>query len=465
MAIEMIEVNIDCAPTFRRHAEYVFKTIFGILGIPFAFSCDAGAATTIYYGRNSSLARKAKIAIPADNLVDWLTCRPSAKWIDDLPVLYARDEPEQIYVKEGGRVILQFDPVMICFYCLARIEEIIDSRRDQWSCFPSRYSILHELKMLEDPIVNHYCRLFMSLIGDASPEVLQLPERNRWKDGKTFSVALTHDVDIPLRRHRGIMTRISRRFLNISTYPRDRYWNFDNWIHLEERHGFKSAFYFYAGICRHPYDPHYDIEDHALSRIIRRIHEQGWEVGLHGSYSSYVDSALLLKERMRLEKIVGGRIAGIRQHYLRFEIGKTWKEQSKAGFLYDTTLGYNEALGFRAGIAYPFQAFSLNNGQEIPIIELPLTIMDGALFSGSSGNIDKAITHCLAILEATRRLGGCATLLWHQRVWDNKDYTGWREVYERILRYLKQRDAWVTTPIEIVDWYIRRREELASNGG
>jgi len=448
----MIQVYVDCPPSFSKCAEYVLAEIFNILKMPCAFSQSTEDHFDVYYGRNDSLARKARIAILGDDYANWVRFKPSISWIDGIPVLHTNRKPKNIVTREGENATFQFDFVMACFYLLARIEEIVDSRRDQWSCFSGKYSVLYELGILEVPIVNLYCQVLMQLLSSMLPDGVR-ERRTEWKDGKRFAVALTHDVDTPLRGYRGAIGRMLQKSSFIApAKPRDPYWNFDNWIALEQKYGFKSAFFFYASADRHPLDPHYDIGDALFSKLIRKIDDLGWEVGLHGSYQSYNNAGLLLKEKARLERILKKNIEGVRQHYLRFDIRSTWKEQSRAGFLYDATLGYNEALGFRAGIAHPFHAFSEIDSKRLAIVELPLTIMDGVLFSEAPKDIEGATRRCLAILERTKESGGCASILWHQRVWDDKDYPGWREVYENILRHLRKEDAWVTSPNEIVKW-------------
>ena len=48
----------------------------------------------------------------------------------------------------------------------------------------------------------------------------------------------------------------------------------------------------------------------------------------------------------------------------------------KAGFSYDSTLGYNETIGYRSGTTQVFKHPNTDH-----LMELPLHIMDTALFS------------------------------------------------------------------------------------
>jgi hypothetical protein len=46
----------------------------------------------------------------------------------------------------------------------------------------------------------------------------------------------------------------------------------------------------------------------------------------------------------------------------------------------DATLGFNEALGFRAGEAAPYHPWDAGGRAPLTLIELPLSAMDGVLF-------------------------------------------------------------------------------------
>jgi len=83
---------------------------------------------------------------------------------------------------------------------------------------------------------------------------------------------------------------------------------------------------------------------------------------------------------MKLEKVLGKKIVGYRNHYLKFKVPETWGLPKEAGFKYDTTLGYADCVGFRNGMCHPFKPFDLNINSYINILEIPLIIMDRTLF-------------------------------------------------------------------------------------
>jgi len=44
------------------------------------------------------------------------------------------------------------------------------------------------------------------------------------------------------------------------------------------------------------------------------------------------------------------------------------------------------------------------------------------------------------------------SILWHQRVFNEKEFPGYLEIYEKIIQECKKRNAWFATGKEIYEW-------------
>ena len=86
---------------------------------------------------------------------------------------------------------------------------------------------------------------------------------------------------------------------------------------------------------------------------MRELDELGLEVGLHASYSCLASERLLSSERGELARLLGGPIAGNRHHYLRLPWHAGIRALDRLGFAYDSTLGWAERTGPRAGLSFP----------------------------------------------------------------------------------------------------------------
>ncbi|HIH74101.1 MAG TPA: hypothetical protein HA306_02125 [Methanosarcina sp.] len=298
------------------------------------------------------------------------------------------------------------------------------------------------------------------------PEVSRYLVENGMKvefpENRTFAVCLTHDMDdiYPPLSHsllssahclkdldfRGSVTQFLWKFQGSEHSP---YLNFSEIMDLEESFGAKSSFYFIAS-KEDPKRFRYDIED--LESCLGEIPDRGWEAGLHGGYYSYDNPEALKSEKERLEKVLGKKVVGFRNHYLRFKTPDTWELLADAGFSYDSTFGYSESTGFRNGMCHPFKPYNLNEDREINILEIPLTVMDVALFKASS-SFEEAWKNIKDLIDTTARFNGVITFLWHNFVFGCSFRKDWIKLYEKALQYCSDGGAWITSGEDIYRWW------------
>jgi len=280
-----------------------------------------------------------------------------------------------------------------------------------------------------------------------------------WPDNRNFALCLTHDVDRVKKSYQYFtyFAKTLRPYHLLSMFLKEEpYWNFEKIMDLERKHDVKSTFFFLNEKKKtrmlSPKDfllryGRYDIHDPKIVEVICKLYSDDWEIGVHGSYDSFKNKDLLRQEKKELEEIVGDDIIGIRQHYLNLENKKTWKFQQEAGFRYDSSFGFRTKIGFRDNKYLPFHPF--NNSA---FLVIPLAIMDSALFD-SSIDLNDAWKRCKRLIEQTEKQHSLLTVLWHQRVFNEKEFPGWSKIYEKIIIECKKRNAWVATTGEIAKWY------------
>jgi hypothetical protein len=345
---------------------------------------------------------------------------------DDLP--YDAGAWEQV---ERGELPAD-DDVAAGFFHLARVEER-DGPRDEHGRFRAEWSQL-------DPL---------------DPPLERLRRRLGLKD-KGFAVALTHDVDTPWRWTRigvrGSAARLKSNVLQLRAAPAfreatalaaapvhrlrgtDPNWRFRE-ILARERTG--STFFVLAGHN----DPHDGAAperyDELRPRLVDAIRDAGGEVGLHGSYTAADDLERLDEERARLEAIAGP-VLGHRYHYLRVD---PHRNLTRLPFRYDTTLGFPDAVGFRAGIARPFHPWDFVRDAPAEILEIPLAAMDATLaeerYLGLSAK--RAEPRLRGLLDWAASNGGAFSVLWHPDRFDPLTSGGWDRLYWRFLDEVQAR--------------------------
>lgn len=340
--------------------------------------------------------------------------------------------------------------------------DLLKQKAEIWDLF-TRKEEYHPNKLDE------HGRFFFSednLRTTSIPEVSRYLVENGMKvefpENKAFALCLTHDMDdiYPPLSHslmssvyclksldfQGLATSALWKFKGREYSP---YINFSEIMDLEEDFGAKSSFYFIAS-KEDPVRFRYDIED--LENRLGEISDRGWEAGLHGGYYSYDNFESLKSEKERLEKVLGKKVLGFRNHYLRFKTPETWELLADAGFSYDSTFGYSESVGFRNGMCHPFKPYNLKKESEINILEIPLTVMDVALFK-ASGSFEEAWRCTKGLIDTTARFNGVITLLWHNFVFGCGFRKDWVKLYKKILQYCSDRGAWITSGEEIYEWW------------
>lgn len=280
-----------------------------------------------------------------------------------------------------------------------------------------------------------------------------------YPESRPFAVCLTHDIDTVYRPFHakgleiiralraGELSRAGRIIPQLRS-KRHPEWNFREIVELEESYGACSSFYFLA-LEKGARDYTYAIED--LEQEMCGLEDRGCEVGLHGGCEAYRDLECLKREKQHLEKVLNRKIVGYRSHYLRFRVPETWELLEKAGFRYDTTLGYPDCIGFRNGMCHPFQPFNLTTGRRMEILEIPLIIMDRTMLSYMQLSERQIWSQIEYLLNVVERYHGVLTILWH-----NNSMTGAPlHLYQKILKSCHDRGAWLTNCREMNDWWKR----------
>jgi peptidoglycan/xylan/chitin deacetylase (PgdA/CDA1 family) len=335
-----------------------------------------------------------------------------------------------------------------------RKEEYTPAFTDQYTRFPS---YLSKYKDIFEPKVSKF--------------LLENGFEPGYPEGKKFAVCLTHDIDILFPSmaetfyfttkllmsnqkkdaNRVLFSRLNKK-LNL-------FYNFRQIIELEKKYNSKSSFYFLVQDQKDK-EYGYDVED--LKEELNYIKDSGWEVGLHGSHASYNNLEDIKLRKQKLEKILGKKIIGYRNHFLRFTVPNTWQLLKDAGFKYDTTLGYWDCSGFRNGTCHPFKPFNLNSNKEIDIIELSLNVMDISLFSSFiNGNPmelspENAWGLIKSLIDTVESYSGIITILWH----NTSMFGNGLELYEKVLKYCYEKNAWITSGEDICNWCLCNNENL-----
>ena len=189
---------------------------------------------------------------------------------------------------------------------------------------------------------------------------------------------------------------------------------------------------------------------------LERLVAAGREVALHG-LEAWRDTQCGREEQARLQRFTRAGETGVRMHWLYFDEGSPSRLEA-AGFSYDSTFGYNETVGFRAGTAQVFRPPGAKH-----LLELPLHIMDTALFYSSYLHLAPAAARQVVaqVVQAVEQSGGALVVNWHDRSLAPERL--WDDFFCQLLEDLTRRGAWFPTAAAAVAWFRKRRDVVFHN--
>jgi hypothetical protein len=340
--------------------------------------------------------------------------------------------------------------------------------------------------MASTPTLELHIALLRRFLLDAGMSFVEIPPRPA---GYEFICCLTHDVDFfGIRRHKfdrtlaGFLARATvgtlrdlarkrrplreavRNWVAVLSLPSihaglvEDFWKpFDDYAAIEDPR--QSTFFLVPfkgkpgtapdGSVHPDRAVRYEISD--IAEQVEQGERRGSELAIHG-IDAWRDASAGRAEMAQLTAVTGRPARGIRSHWLYFDSGAPAKLEA-AEFEYDSTLGYNDAVGYRAGTS---QAFRLPGCKTL--MELPLSIMDSALFSSDRMGLTEgeAIECCRQIIANARQFGGTVVLNWHCRSLAPERL--WGRFYQGLLNEISGGErAWFATAGQAVDWFRWRR--------
>jgi len=272
-----------------------------------------------------------------------------------------------------------------------------------------------------------------------------------YPDGCEFAVCVTHDIDnvfkpVSSKLFEGFIAlkhgheKVVKKKELLSLHNRKSpYFNFDQILSLEKKYDVQSTWFFQALIPGEP-EFRYFLSD--VESVFGDILDAEGEIGLHGGFETAYNLDQLICEKNRLEKALGQKVMGYRSHFLKFVVPETWENLAKAGFYYDSTLGYADCAGFRSGMCHPYRPVNLKTGNEINIIELPQHIMEMSIFNNYMRlDFDMGWKLVQQIIDQVHGCKGILVINWHNTSYLEGSIE--RKFIDKVIGYCKMKNAWM----------------------
>jgi hypothetical protein len=312
-------------------------------------------------------------------------------------------------------VVCQVDLPASVALTLSRYEELICDTHDKHGRFQARSSVAFRDGFLDRPVVDEY--------GLALERVLEALMPGWKPKPRQPQAMISHDMDVigfP-DTHRRILRHLIHE-KNPKAGLHDLVSAFTQTLPCELLYAkelstmtrsinLQSKVYFMTS-PRSKRDSGYDIKHPKVGQLVRWLRENDVEIGFHPGYYTFDSPERLRTECDRFREAFGSDSFGGRQHFLRWK-PSTWRHWEACGIAYDSTVGYSELPGFRAGTCYPYRPWLIGENRVSALLEVPLIVMDVTLLRVLKIKRQEMLETALIYAKRCREAGGVFSLLWH----------------------------------------------------
>lgn len=335
-----------------------------------------------------------------------------------------------------------FDIFAASFYLLSRYEEYLPHEKDEYGRYAHKGSLAYREGFLNMPLVNIWLQELKSALSRKYPTLaFRYP---------SFKFIPTYDIDMAYSYlHKGWKRNIGGLFRSAikgewglaaervgvlwrkQTDPFDAYEWLDS-LHLYCR--MKACYFFLVAARQVGVDKNISLSGTTMQELVR-YHAAGYKVGVHPSWQSGDQEALLREEIEWMECMTEQPITRSRQHYIRFTLPHTYRNLLKYGIQQDFSMGYGSINGFRASVASSFYWYDLERETATDLRLFPFCFMDANAFFEQKYTAGQAMNELMHYYRMIRKVNGLMVTIWHNSfLGSDAQYAGWREVYETFLK-------------------------------
>ena len=358
------------------------------------------------------------------------------------------------YAVYGQGNLLPFDVFAASFFLVSRYEEYLSQVRDQYGRFRAESTWMFENDMLQKPLVDIWTLALGSRLQAVYPD---LPIKKR-----KFTFIPTYDVDAAWAyKSKGVYRTLGGFIKDLSSGDRERirerhqvlrgkrkdpFDSFEFQFELQKEFKLKPIYFILCG--------EYDTNDKSISirkaafrSLIKTLGDHA-DVGIHPSFSSYLDIDKLRKEINSLSEVLHRPLTKSRQHFLRMNLPRSYQKLIELDISDDYTMGFASQAGFRAGIADTFRFYDLENDMVTNLRVHPFALMDGTMRDYLNLDLEASYALTTQLIDEVKAVGGTFIYLTHNETLGGEQrWVGWPEMYRRMLEYITKAPEPVEGPI------------------
>jgi hypothetical protein len=332
-----------------------------------------------------------------------------------------------------------FDIFAATFYLISRYEEYLPHDLDVYGRYSHQNSLAFKEGFLNTPLVNIWLADFAATLKKKFPSIsLKLP---------AFNFLPTYDIDIAWSyKSKGLIRNIGgflkapsasriRVLLGLNNDPFDSYLFLDA---LHDKYKIQPIYFFLVATWGSLYDKNISPYSSGMWQLIKR-HAKKYSIGVHPSWKSNDNVAIIKKEKKILEAAGDTQITKSRQHYIKLALPKTYENLIDAGVLEDYTMGYGSINGFRASVASSYSWYNLTSEKITALRLYPFCFMDANCFYEQKQDSPQAYDEMLYYYHACQKVGGQMITIFHNNfLGTDKQFAGWKDMYEKFIAQAQQ---------------------------
>ena len=363
--------------------------------IPFQVAHQADEGTiNIQYGSDEK--NTAIFQIPAQALFFKKQFNPKAPVSNEytyneqkLYAVQAQKSSTQAFLINGQ---FQFDIFETIFFHLSRYEEFVlpTTAFDQFGRVKADAQFLVRNHLEKTPVIDRLVFCFLDALKLNPPHISSQAVMTHDIDGmKKFSSPFTifRKTGGVLWRQKNwpavkkLWTSYYQYFSNKAPDPYDVF----DWMLIKNLD--KKIIYFLVD-GNTPYDSPYPLKDY-FKRVVQQAKSRGYHIGIHPSFDTFKNPERLGQEIQKLANCLDQPILFSRQHYLRFSMKETPTIIEDLGIQEDSSLGYNDRIGFRCGTGFSYHLYNFDEERPFKFLENPMVMMDYALILEGNFQTDR----------------------------------------------------------------------------
>lgn len=345
-----------------------------------------------------------------------------------------------VFFLTGSDSDIPFDIFAASFFLVSRYEEYLEYQSDEHGRFKASSSLAFKNGFLGIPVVDMWAK-------EMAKAFLKKFHSLAFKRNE-YNALITIDIDQPFaylgkslfRSLGGLINDLKSnngsaadRYRIVTGGGKDPYEVFDYITENIEKTNTDAKFFIPVG-DHSKYDKNPSWKNDEYRQLILGLSHK-YPTGLHPSYYAAEDLSVIMKEANHLKTILGKEIVISRFHYLRLFIPQSYQYLQGAGITEDYSMGYPDEPGFRAGIARPFYFYDVSEDKQTGLKVVPFQVMDGTLYKYKNLDHESSKELILKLITETRKVGGLFVSIWHNTsLLDNKEWQGWREVFEYMIK-------------------------------